>query len=454
MLGTPTEVGIRSWPRPHIVLYLGVLAATAAVAAMARPPWRAAQRLALAGGAAVVVSAPLDEAWHVAFGRDAVLWSPPHMLAVVASLMLATGVLALATTLTGRIGTAARFLAAAAVIGALQAPVLEFDSDVPQFPVWTYLPVAVGGWLLGSVIIRRLLPGRGSLLGAAAVYTVLRVGIVALLAALDHSGTVVPPMLLLAALGEMLDRAGLAERARVGVEAMGATAIWFGWLQVVGGAATEVPASALPAAVAASVLAAVVVTALSGTLPRPSTLGTGAALALVAVLGVGVAGAPDAAAHDPGQGRDTRAATLTVDRVDESSVAVDLQVGSGGCDALAPRRTVARRAGETRVGALDSSGRCRYRGTVEAGDRGRWFVYVELTDDGRDVELWAPLGGDEATVTVRRPLYEPPASSARNLQAIGGIVLYALVIGMLRLTVGSATRIGVAGAPHPKRQPN
>jgi hypothetical protein len=37
---------------------------------------------------------PIDAAWHAAFGRDAVLWSPPHMLAVFGSLALLVGFLA------------------------------------------------------------------------------------------------------------------------------------------------------------------------------------------------------------------------------------------------------------------------------------------------------------------------------------------------------------------------
>jgi hypothetical protein len=39
---------------------------------------------------------PIDAAWHAAFGRDAVLWSPPHMLAIFGSLALLVGFLAAA----------------------------------------------------------------------------------------------------------------------------------------------------------------------------------------------------------------------------------------------------------------------------------------------------------------------------------------------------------------------
>jgi hypothetical protein len=44
--------------------------------------------LAAAGGTVTLAALPIDTAWHAAFGRDAVLWSPPHMLAIFGSLAL------------------------------------------------------------------------------------------------------------------------------------------------------------------------------------------------------------------------------------------------------------------------------------------------------------------------------------------------------------------------------
>src|SRR5438045_9701975 len=84
------------WTTPHLFIYAGVtlwgLAALFATAtAMAgRPirgkplvvgPLRAAVGIALIGIGALVtiLAAPFDNLWHVAFGRDVDIWSPPHL---------------------------------------------------------------------------------------------------------------------------------------------------------------------------------------------------------------------------------------------------------------------------------------------------------------------------------------------------------------------------------------
>lgn len=73
---------------PHLLLYASILtvgvviagwgwrrlAATRSVAAVFRTPGFA---LAVAAAVATAAAAPADAFWHTAFGRDAVLWSPP-----------------------------------------------------------------------------------------------------------------------------------------------------------------------------------------------------------------------------------------------------------------------------------------------------------------------------------------------------------------------------------------
>ena len=100
-----THVGRDSFfSPPHLALYAGVVVALAGVWWWAVRVQRVAGRAALrrnrpllvagAGAATTLVAGPIDEAWHAAFGRDSVLWSPPHMLGVIGMIALAAGVLA------------------------------------------------------------------------------------------------------------------------------------------------------------------------------------------------------------------------------------------------------------------------------------------------------------------------------------------------------------------------
>jgi hypothetical protein len=257
-------------------------------------------------------------------------------------------------------------------------------------------------------------------------------------------------MLALALLEIAMAHAPLPRAIRLAVGAAVATLIWFAWLEVTGSAGTGVPSTVLPAAVSAAVVAALAIAVLSGRrvrLSRPAS----AVGALLAVAAVGLAAAPEAQGHDPGQGSSRRDAVLTVERIDSTSVDIGLLVDTGSCNDLTPVRSVARRAGLTEVGVLESLGGCRYRGTVDADDSGRWFVYVELTEGTRAVELWAPLDDSEATSTVRRPLYEPPARPPRDIQLLAGLVIYAVILAMLVKIVRSAEHIGF---PPPVRASN
>lgn len=88
------------WTPPHALLYLGVaLGLTAAAWAASEVAfadgWRRALRspylLPLLGGAVMVIAAPIDDAWHRAFGKDVDIWSPPHLIAVFGSAMSVLG---------------------------------------------------------------------------------------------------------------------------------------------------------------------------------------------------------------------------------------------------------------------------------------------------------------------------------------------------------------------------
>jgi hypothetical protein len=96
------------WSAPHLFLYGGIslwgLASLVATITATRGrrvrgremrigPVRAELGLALVGIAAAVViaSAPFDDAWHRAFGRDIDIWSPPHLTGVAGSALAFVG---------------------------------------------------------------------------------------------------------------------------------------------------------------------------------------------------------------------------------------------------------------------------------------------------------------------------------------------------------------------------
>ncbi|MFF4576369.1 hypothetical protein [Streptomyces sp. NPDC001410] len=99
-----TDVGRDTfWSAPHLLLYGSILVT---LGTLARWAWPHARRQGATGilrdpvlrgaavsGAAVGIAAPADAAWHTAFGRDAVLWSPPHLLAIAATMALTMALL-------------------------------------------------------------------------------------------------------------------------------------------------------------------------------------------------------------------------------------------------------------------------------------------------------------------------------------------------------------------------
>ncbi|HET8568490.1 MAG TPA: hypothetical protein VFM93_05830 [Candidatus Limnocylindria bacterium] len=82
------------WSTPHLYLYGGVaLTGLGALAGVLGPsrgadlrigPLRADRAFAVIGLASlgVILTAPIDDLWHLRFGRDVDIWSPPHVLAV------------------------------------------------------------------------------------------------------------------------------------------------------------------------------------------------------------------------------------------------------------------------------------------------------------------------------------------------------------------------------------
>jgi hypothetical protein len=444
---------------PHLLLYGAVLVASLAVAAWGLLAWRRAGwgtaglrvvlgqpalLLAGIGGATTLLSGPVDAAWHEAFGRDAVVWSPPHLTAVLGTLALSVGLLAGLQTTAGRGAATARVLAAAGVIGTLQVPVLEYDSDVPQFSVLWFLPIAALGACAALALLQDLLPEAKTVLWAAAVYTGLRAATVGGLALLGFSLTSVPPVLGVFALDALLRSRPLAQRLVVA----GAVAplIWWPFLQAQSAIATTVPASLLPTAVVLGAAAGAVVAFAHGDLRlAPGSAGRAAAALLLMVAALTAAGPPlPAWGHDPGQGEQVRDGLLTVERDRDGTARITMAL-TGPCGGITPSRAAARRAGRTLSGELtatDSGGGCRLAGTVTGLSPGRWFVYAEATSGaGRPLEAWLPAAAGQ-TATEVRPLYEPPQQHGTGTRNAAGAALLAvaaaLVVACLRLARRSA----------------
>ena len=423
---------------PHLLLYASMATIGAVVAAWGlsalwrgRSPaavWRRPPLLlAAAGGTVTLAALPIDAAWHARFGRDAVLWSPPHMLAIFGSLALLVGLLGAA-----RPDTSPWILTGlgALLLGSAAVPVLEFETDVPQFSETLYLPVLLATTLFAAWILRQVLPGPLPVVRAVGVYVLLRVAIAVGLAGLGRS----TPDLPLAILG--LAAVDLPWRTAAARYAGGAAGVALVLLAASAAGLASVGAGAVAVvAVPALVVFLVVVAAQV----RWSSRVHGAALLLILVA-VAVALPPSPAqAHDPGQGRPIAPVTLTGTSDGRGTLTITAD-SANDCAALPPRRLLARRAGQIVTGALTATGHCRYAGQVHVPATGRWFVYVELQPRGFEVEAWLPVDASSANrLVARRQLYLPAgradAAGLPGSEVAAGIILYALGALLLALII-------------------
>jgi hypothetical protein len=427
---------------PHLLLYGSVAVIGAVVAAWGLAALRRRRSLlavlrqpplllAATGATVTLASAPIDAAWHAAFGRDAVLWSPPHLLGVFGTLVLIVGLVA------GTRPGVRPWLPAAAgalLLGSAVVPVLEFETDVPQFSEALYLPVLLAGALLAAAMLRALVPGPLPVVRVVGIYVLLRVAITIGLAGLGRS----TPDLPLAILGlAAVDLPWPTATVRYAAGAAGVALTT--WVASALGLAS-VPAGAV-AVVAVPVLALVAAVLLAAA-GRVRRLGAAALLP----LGVAVALWPmPATAHDPGQGRPVAAVTLTGASDGRGRLTITAQLADG-CAALRPARVVARRAGQTVTGALAATGRCRYAGQVSVTPAGRWFLYVELRDAGRGVEAWLPVDASRpGRLVEHRELYQPtgraPGAGPPTGEIVVGTLLYAVGGLILALTVLQVRRL-------------
>ena len=431
-----TDVGRDSaWAAPHLLLYgsiavvglgvagwgLRVLVGTRSFrSCLAQPPLLAAGL----GALGALAAAPIDAWWHEAYGRDAVLWSPPHMLVVLASTALVLGVLS---------GLPAQARALRAVAGVLMlanaaAVVFEYEAGVPQFSEVFYVPVLLVVGLAAVWMVNQFVPVRFPATTVVLGYAVLRVGIAGGLLVLGRSTPDLPIAVLgLAAFDLPLRRTS----SRFAAAAVATSTL--AWLASAGSLAS--PMASEVAVTAAPVIVIGLVFLLAG-----ARRGLWVAPTLLLGLAVLVTGEPDPAqAHDPGQGDPITRLELTVTSNGDGHLTL-MATARKHCDDLTPESVFARRAGETVTATLRKVDACRFVGELTVLTQGRWFVYGEFTHAGDPAEAWLPVSGSVDTVRETRMLYRPAGAGGGTswMQVVSGVLIYVVGLGLVGVGVRAA----------------
>ncbi|MFF9565659.1 hypothetical protein ACF1AJ_20090 [Leifsonia sp. NPDC014704] len=414
---------------PHSLLYLSfasvgtvlgfwgirLLSRSGSIRALAREP---GFLLAAASAAATVAAAPVDAYWHTAFGRDAVLWSPPHLLSVIATTVLLAAIL---VSIADRPWPRLHIGVSAVLLAASQIVVMEYETDVPQFTELVYLPIMLFAAVAAAWVITRTTEFRFALTAAVIVFLAFRA---ALTVGLTAAGWL-PPDLPLALLGLVaVDVLPQLPRLRWAVAAA-AVAILQTLLAATGFSSVAI-SNTIPAAIAIAGLALMVVV----TARFRSRISMAVVVVLVCSIGFALTTPSPASAHDPGQGAPFGTVTLSI-----------LGNGTGGLEvqvtdirmapALSePAHLIARRAGVTITAPL------RFVGTNDATDlagsirvpsSGRWFVYAEISSSYGTLEAWMPVENDlSGSLTEARTLYQPAGSKP---WIFGQFLLAGLLLG-------------------------
>jgi hypothetical protein len=419
---------------PHVLLYSSLALAAVAVGVWALitvvrersivSVFRQ-HALVLSLGALVFIaaSAGLDVLWHDYFGRDAVLWSPPHLLGVIASLVLIVG-------LTVSKGGEHRSMAVGVGLGAVllatsMVPVMEYDSRVPQFTEIAYLPIVVVAALFAAWVIDFAVDGARVMAVTVSVVVGFRVVIWAVSAATGWPPVDIPFALLGLAVLDLPIRRRV-DRVALAVVAMS--------IIQVAQSATGLSSVALEAVIPAAVTMLGV--ALVSMLVARRIGGVRIAAVAFVVLGASaqLSGTP-AQAHDPGQGADRGEISMSVEWVD-ARVGVVVEPISSTVP-IEFDRIVARRAGEVVEATIEEqgAGSGTVRASIELDGGDLWFVYAEFSSPEGLVESWITVERGESN-SGTRPLYEPPTAPIGDPEFLGASIgLYLLAAALLAWAV-------------------
>ncbi|MFM9878657.1 MAG: hypothetical protein ACKVOG_12540 [Rhodoglobus sp.] len=371
----------------------------------------------------IAASAGLDVLWHDYFGRDAVLWSPPHLLSIIASMVLTVGFMASGVggsrSLRIGIGLGSVLLATSMVL------VMEYDSRVPQFTEIVYLPIVIIAALFAAWVIDFAVTGARVITVVVSAVIGFRMAIWAVLVATGWPAVDIP----FALLGLVVLDLPIRRRVdRVGLAVVAMTIIQLASSAV--GVSSVAFAAVIPAAVAVVAAASV-----SMLVVRRVDVARVAAVVLL-VIGASVPlGASPAQAHDPGQGADRGQIAMRVEWVN-SRVTVAVEPLSSSVP-IEFDRIVARRAGAVVEATTEprGDGDSVIRAAVELDTGDLWFVYAEFTSSQGRVESWITVQPGEPNSGVR-PLYVPPTAPVTDPEYLAAsAVLYLLAAGLLAWSV-------------------
>lgn len=422
---------------PHMFIYVGVAGVGSALAvwvaseardqglraALASPT----TRLAAISVLATLASGPIDDIWHRAFGRDAVIWSPPHVLGIVGTMALGAALLA-EVVRRGRVWGAA---AGGLMLAAANFVVAEYDTDVPQFDVVWYLPVLALSAGIALALVRQLNSRPWAATEAALAHLGFILLVDAFLLTQDFAGPALPLLVWPALVLDWAWARGWSVPSRAVAFAI---ALYAAYVPVRNWLGSGVEFEVVDVLVGLPLAAVVVLPFIAlgtGSRTTPPIPAVAATVSLLALL------LPAAAAwaHDPGQGKEVGTADLVVS-ADDGELAMRGALREIDCEDISSGKLVARRAGVTDIAPLQLRG-CSFTGRVSVEDRGRWFVYAELRQRDRTIETWLPVDarmGSERVADPARFVYEPPRRSTALGELVGGAILYA---GMLALLVAA-----------------
>lgn len=425
---------------PHLLLYGSIVLAAVAAGAWAMAVLIAhrsvpamfrnrALMLAAVALAAIAGSAVLDVVWHEYFGRDSVLWSPPHLLGVIGSLVLIVG-FAISGAHGGR-GRLNRVLVGVVLLSAAMLPVMEYDSRVPQFSELLYFPIVVIAALFATWVVE-------GTIDAARVMTLVVLGVilvrVIIWGVLTGWGwpAVDVPFALLGLVAFDLPRVRAGTKRALAAIVMSLIQL----MASLTGLSSVSAESILPSAV-------VVLLVASGWLLIAHRSGRGivAAGAIMLVAASLSVDAAPALAHDPGQGTDRGEVSMTVER-QGPQVHVTVEPVTSSVP-IRLERIVARRAGEIITATIERPGAELdvYRSSIDvADDAALWFIYAEFSSSIGPLESWITVEPDGVRADVR-PLYQPPVTPIDDVEFIAASTfLYILTGAVLLLAVRAVQR--------------